>query len=121
MNVRIDAEPTPARRLAALLRTYLNHFIRPPNPTPDYADIAADIERYTLREEFRARLEELHQTIAASGVRMGSNLVSINTSAQEIRLHEYFHRRIQILTAQMQANEQAIEQDRLHRRMFGEL
>lgn len=66
MNLRIQGERTPARRLAALLRTYLNLFLDPPPPTPDYADIAEQIEPYTFREELLARKSELEAAAIGS-------------------------------------------------------
>lgn len=101
MNLRIRGERTPARRLAAVLRTYLNLFVDPPPHVPDYADIAHDIELYVNREEFRMRKEEIDLALGA--------LVPVNGSANGDDAREYFRRRAQVIEALMHQNEQEIE------------
>jgi len=98
MNPRIHGERTPARRLAALLREYLNRFLDPPPAVPDYADIHQDIELYVHREEFAIRLQEIAE--AALGTR--------GTDAQE-----YFRKRTIELQTLDRLNEQEITRNGL--------
>lgn len=97
MNLRIVAEPTPTRRLAALLRSYLNRFLNPPPAVPDYADIAHDIELYVNRELFRIARDEIKEAIAGCGADPPA----------------YLRKRMVTLEALMQQNEREIQRDGL--------
>jgi hypothetical protein len=58
MNGRIENEPTPTKRIAALFRSILIHYAVPIPNVPDYADIEALIDPYVALEILNARKDE---------------------------------------------------------------
>jgi len=66
---RITAAPTPAGRLAALLRSIVIQRVRPIPPTPDYGDIAERIHPFLEKEGLLAGIEESEEENNSERVR----------------------------------------------------
>lgn len=62
MNVRIKQEPTPAGRIAAVVRALIVRTVRPYPNMPDYADIRDAIELYCQREALIVRVDEARRS-----------------------------------------------------------
>jgi len=74
---RITAAPTPAGRLAALLRSIVIQRVRPVPPVPDYGDIAERIHPFLEKERLLAGIEESQEENNSERVRELEGKLSI--------------------------------------------